>query len=119
MSRLEEAILDVLATYHYLTAEQLLRLGVSKNLRHIRQVLADMSGRVYKKDRRRPLNDNSPPLVDYIDIGREFGGRVHLYWHLPDETKGFKPTQHLHLRSVVDLHITVMQWAARNLHRVE
>ena len=128
MSPTETAILEALATYRFLTTAQLHRLGVAKNQRHIQQALADMAG-LKSKVERKPRVPGGPALIHAIDYGRDgSGARIHRYWHLtetggehmgvdvPSEPAEFKAT-HTHRRRIIDLHITVRQWA--ELHNQE
>ena len=55
-SATESAVLEALATYRYMTAEQMVRIGVAKALTHLRTVL-------------RKLQKKRPALVAGLDFG--------------------------------------------------
>lgn len=116
----EQAVFEALATYRYLSAEQMMRLSVSRAKRHLYSVL-------------RALTIRTPPVVVELDFGTLVGhGRLsRLYALTPHgadilaEALGHceeieAPTRvtkfmrdYFHRVNCVDFHIAVRQWAAR------
>ncbi len=117
-SSTESAVLEALATYRYMTAEQLVQAGVSISLPHVRTVLR-------KLQRKRPavvagLNFGALPIEGKLprmhwltpygaDVLEEMHGGGATF-DVPKKVRLFKH-DYAHRRATVDTLISIRQWA--------
>jgi hypothetical protein len=127
LSAVEERILEALAIYRYLTRDQLMRLGVSKDKRHLYTVL----GRLQKANRK-------PREIGELDFGAVPGkGRLSRLYFLTKrgadllesarkDLEGVAYVQratkfnqdYWHRVHTVDVHIALRSFATRDRHEV-
>src|SRR3954452_21386037 len=125
-SQTEEAILEALATYRLLTPKQMLRVGVTKASSHLYEVLRALEIRrpaVLKK-----LDFGALPKYGRLDtmfVLTQAGAEVlrerrenGLDAKAPRQIRMFR-NDYFHRKECVELHITVMQWAAHARQTVD
>lgn len=121
LTETEQSIFEALATYRYLTAEQMMRLGVTSAKRHLYVVL-------------RKLKLRQPHVIVELDFGTLVGhGRLPRLYALtprgaeilsealrydehidaPKRVTKFK-RDYFHRMNCVDFHITLRLWAKRH-----
>lgn len=125
MTPIESGILQNLSVFHFLTREQIIRLGIAKDPKHLGDILrrldrhkliSTLSWGVY------PGLGRLPQMYHLTRKGADTLAAFLRHEHVrPPYIRGHPKFQldHLHRRACVDMHIALVQWAAQHSLDIE